>query len=136
MGCTGRVAARVSARGERSGGGATADHGDGAERPGRSQPGERKCTGGGQATAQIPLARVPDGVAEQLVGGSGHESDVTRKRYSLCSRHAIRDCNENSSMNPGEAVWEKRPPDSVKEARLASYTAFSEERVMTRAWPL
>ncbi len=52
------------------------------------------------------------------------------------SRHAMRDCSDHSSMNPGEAVWEKRPPDSEKEARLASYTACGDSRVTTRAWPL
>ena len=52
------------------------------------------------------------------------------------SRHAMRDCSDHSSMNPGEAACEKRPPDSEKEARLASYTAWGDSRVTTRAWPL
>ena len=39
-----------------------------------------------------------------------------------CSRirHAMRDCSDHSSIKPGEAVCEKRPPDSEKEARAAS----------------
>jgi len=52
------------------------------------------------------------------------------------NRHAMRDCSDHSSMKPGEAVWEKRPPDCENEARLASYTACGDSRVTTRAWPL
>ena len=37
-------------------------------------------------------------------------------RYSLRRRQAIRDCSVHSSMNPGEAVCEKRPPDAENDA--------------------
>jgi hypothetical protein len=32
----------------------------------------------------------------------------------------MRDCSDHSSMNPGEAAWEKSPPDCENEARRAS----------------
>ena len=42
------------------------------------------------------------------------------RAHSLRSRQAMRDCSDHSSMKPGEAVWENRPPGLQKEARLAS----------------
>ena len=41
-------------------------------------------------------------------------------RHSLCSRQAIRDCSDHSSMKPGEAACENSPPDCANDARLAS----------------
>ncbi len=38
----------------------------------------------------------------------------------LRRRQAMRDCSENSSMKPGEAVCENSPPEAAKLARLAS----------------
>jgi hypothetical protein len=95
-----------------------------------SKPSEGRLAGAGQ-TAQItalhiPLTTVPHRIAEELIGGSVHYEECYSGRagsksiYSLRRRQAIRDCSENSSMNPGEAVWEKRPPDCANEARLAS----------------
>ena len=43
-----------------------------------------------------------------------------RPQESWRRRQAMRDCSDHSSMKPGEAVWENRPPDSANEARLAS----------------
>ena len=37
-----------------------------------------------------------------------------------CKRCASRDCSVHSSMNPGEAFWENRPPDSANVASCAS----------------
>src|ERR1044071_8283245 len=39
-------------------------------------------------------------------------------------------------MNPGEADWENRPPDSANVASCASYTALGDSRVTTRTEPL
>jgi hypothetical protein len=36
--------------------------------------------------------------------------------YWLRRRQAMRDCSDHSSMKPGEALCENRPPDSPKEA--------------------
>src|SRR2546421_6803544 len=57
-------------------------------------------------------------------------------RPSCLTRHAILDCSDHSSMNPGDAAWENKPPDSAKVASWASYTALGDERVTTRAEPL
>jgi hypothetical protein len=76
--------------------------------------------------AHVPLAALPDGKAEEFVT---HALDATRPRpaqaapgqsVSWRSRQAIRDCNDHSSMKPGDAAWEKRPPDSEKVASWAS----------------
>ena len=32
----------------------------------------------------------------------------------------MRDCSDQSSMNPGEACWENSPPDSANVASCAS----------------
>ena len=50
-------------------------------------------------------------VREDAFGGL---PDVAR--YSLRRRQAIRDCSVQSSMNPGDAVCEKRPPDAENDA--------------------
>ena len=43
-----------------------------------------------------------------------------RPRSWSLTRQAIRDCSDHSSMNPGEAAWENRPPDSAKLASCGS----------------
>ncbi len=82
-----------------------------------------------------------DGPRAHPAGAGAGACDSTSRPFrgsysSSRSRHAMRDCSDHSSMNPGEAVCEKRPPDSEKEARPASYTACGDSRVTTRAWPL
>jgi len=95
-----------------------------------NKPGEARLAGTGQAAQitalHIPLTAVPHRIAEELISGPVHSEECyswaggIQIAYSLRSRQAIRDCSENSSMKPGEAVCEKSPPDSAKEARLAS----------------
>jgi hypothetical protein len=82
---------------------------------------------------------MPHGVAENPIAASAHPhmlpahreshspperiappSGVLSLGYPLRSRQAMRDCNDHSSMNPGEALCENRPPDCANEARLAS----------------
>ncbi len=88
-------------------------------RPGHPQRGQRAHAREAphlQAPAHVPLAAVPHGEPEQLVSGPVHLDSSG----SLCSRHAILDCSENSSMKPGEAVCENSPPDSENDASCAS----------------
>jgi len=90
-----------------------------------NKPGEGRLAGAGQAAQitalHIPLTAVPHRIAEELHSEECYSwAGGIQIAYSLRSRQAIRDCSDHSSMNPGEAVWEKRPPDCAKEARLAS----------------
>ncbi len=52
--------------------------------------------------------------------GEPEQPATSRAAQALRRRQAMRDCSDHSSMKPGEAVCEKRPPDSEKDARLAS----------------
>src|SRR4051794_18358237 len=78
---------------------------------------------GGETGADTNLAPIVGAEVEehhphrQLADRRVHQSSSTPRWRIRC---AIRDCSDHSSMNPGEAVWEKRPPDSANEARSAS----------------
>ena len=69
--------------------------------------------------APVAAAQVAEGEADRrLAELVVHQlSPPPRARRIRC---AIRDCSDQSSMKPGEAVCEKRPPDSAKPARSAS----------------
>ena len=69
------------------------------------------------------LGRIRDG--SLLEPRAATRGDSSRPRTGSLlggrrSRQAMRECSEKSSMKPGAAVCEKRPPDSEKEARPAS----------------
>lgn len=66
------------------------------------------------ATTRV-LDREADRCLAELVVGHTY---LSSPRWRI--RCAMRDCNDQSSMNPGEAVCEKSPPDWAKEARSAS----------------
>jgi hypothetical protein len=95
-----------------------------------NKPSESRLARAGQAAQitalHIPLTAMPHRVAEELISGPVHDEECysgragSKSTHSLRRRQAIRDCSENSSMNPGEAVCENSPPDSEKEARAAS----------------
>jgi len=56
------------------------------------------------AAAQVPEGEADRGPAERVV----HQPSPSSRSRIRC---AIRDCNDQSSMKPGEAACEKRPPD-------------------------
>src|ERR1700733_1951320 len=123
---TARASGRQAFGGERGG----------CQRASRDCCAEREFACGAHAFTQIPLAALPHDEAHELVTIAVHRCHSARGSYSLRKRHAMRDCSDHSSMKPGDAACENRPPDSENDARLASYTAFGEERVTTRTWPL
>src|SRR5437016_8856459 len=60
-----------------------------------------------------PRADLPDQPTQHCVSLGGHSFPFTRLRIA----YAILDWRLQSSMNPGLACCEKRPPDSPKPAR-------------------
>src|ERR671931_2831729 len=79
-----------------------------------------------------PRADLPDRPAEHRVALAVHSFPLPRFRMA----YAILDWRLQSSMKPGLACWEKRPPDSPKPASAASYSAFGDERAAGVALPL
>src|SRR5215212_11819406 len=64
----------------------------------------------GQLAPRHPPRDLPYDPAEHRVARVAHRLLSSRCR----SPYAIRDCRLQSSINPGDAAWEKRPPDSPK----------------------
>ena len=73
---------------------------------------------------QEEIALLPGG--GRLGLGRGNQPELSRSSKpsdpsAPCrTRQAIRDCSDHSSMKPGDAAWEKSPPDSAKVASCGS----------------
>src|SRR5665811_2031287 len=100
--------------------GSTSALGHVAARPVDGDPDRHRGEAGADAElASVAAARVLDPILDDRLADRAidHRYSSSPRRRILC---AIRDCSDQSSMKPGEADCEKRPPDSAKEARSAS----------------
>src|SRR5437660_818855 len=86
----------------------------------------------GQLSLRHARPDLPDDPAEDGVALRAHASSLPRFRIA----YAMRDWRLHSSVNPGLACCEKRPPDSPKPASSGSYSALGEERATGVALPL